>query len=345
MARPQSQRNLMYVPTPDPVIDWLRERLDIPGDVIALDPCCGSGAALRRLCPESKRLYGVELERDRAEAATEHIDIVARGALQDMRISHNRFGLMLLNPPYDDSTEGRLERVFLDRATSYLIPGGVLVYIVPERQYYAPWLVQFIARHYERIEHHYFPPDEFKAYSQTVLIGFRRAAPVEPMRETDARQACGIPYMRHGELPTVVNRTPVPRGQRPDIFKPASLDKEACSAMLARSPVPRMPFVPQLSGGRPPRPLATGHLALVLASGQINGVYGSGADRHVAKGTVMRQEHKDERSDTTRNGNPVLISRIVHTFAVVVRVMLGDGTIKDISGGAVIADDAEIEDA
>lgn len=56
----------------------------------------------------------------------------------------------------------------------------------------------------------------------------------------------------------------------------------------------------------PPLPLKQGHIALQLATGSFNGVVGSGENRHVVKGRVVRTPLEREEEDM--EGHPITIT-------------------------------------
>src|SRR5208337_3567486 len=84
--------------------------------------------------------YGVELDHQRAEESKSRLCHVLRCGIEETRIQHRSCSLLLLNPPYDavtleeeaDTKTERQERAFLRMSVPYLIPGGVLVYIIPQ---------------------------------------------------------------------------------------------------------------------------------------------------------------------------------------------------------------------
>src|SRR5207237_6257838 len=81
-----------------------------------------------------------------------------------------------LNPPYDehDGAGRRLELHFLRETEDWLMPGGVLVYIVPQHR-----LSEHIARRlssgFEQIEVYRFPDGEYERFRQVVIFPVRRA--------------------------------------------------------------------------------------------------------------------------------------------------------------------------
>ena len=152
MARIESQAKGGYYPTPDSVVELLGGSLT-PGYINPsdlgksehrlLDPCCGTGAAIRdigrALSSRSKmpvRTFGVEINGGRAEAAGRMLDEAIEGDLMRVSIGHKSFDMVFLNPPYDleaDGTGRRVETAFLQKCTPYLADGGLLMLVIPAR--------------------------------------------------------------------------------------------------------------------------------------------------------------------------------------------------------------------
>jgi tRNA1(Val) A37 N6-methylase TrmN6 len=102
----------------------------------ALDPCCGTGAALHALTGESNStLYGVELDANRAESAKANGIQTIQGNVFDVRARVERFSFLYLNPPYDfevgPRSNERMEKLFLGHTYAWLKPKGVLLMVIP----------------------------------------------------------------------------------------------------------------------------------------------------------------------------------------------------------------------
>jgi tRNA1(Val) A37 N6-methylase TrmN6 len=131
-----------YYPTPSRVVEWIRKGLSFPREPFtALDPCCGEGIALEQLVIGSSAMtYGVELDEYRADAAQHRVQNLLKCGIEETRIAHQSCSLLFLNPPYDEATreenaETKTERqqtAFLRMTMPYLVPGGVLIYIIPQ---------------------------------------------------------------------------------------------------------------------------------------------------------------------------------------------------------------------
>jgi SAM-dependent methyltransferase len=331
MARLESKVDLMHVPTPAIVVDRLRALLHIPAHASVLDPCCGTGAAIQALAPKAAR-YGIEIELDRSRLAATHCTEVLPCAMQDAKVSHEAFGLLFLNPPYDDSTEGRLEEVFLERCMRYLMPGGVLVLIIKQSEYSC--VAPLLRRHFDIVGHWRFPDGWYDgpemSFTQTALVARRRSTPAfraaDEFWKGDLRMDSLEPLPESFEI-----RVDVPVGRRPRCFVSGAMRPDDLVRLLATSPVSRDMDVPSTLGcGEPLMPLKQGHLAMTLASGCVNGVYGLGPTLHVAKGTVIRQQKTEHEMDETAGGRPALIKKETDSFAIKVRALVPSGKIHDM---------------
>lgn len=344
MARLESQVDLCYVPTPLEVTKRVSRLLDVPKGAAVLDPCCGDGVAVCDMFPGAKR-YGIELELERAETArsVQRMNVLAC-SMQEARVSHYAFGGMLLNPPYADDTAGRLEPIFLERCLRYLVPGGVLVHIIKQNLY--PSVLRMLCRHFDVVGHWRFPDPYYDGpvlnYSQTVLVATKRAEPALDRDIVAFAELLGYA----GELPILpasfVDRIPVPMGHEPPTFISGSLSDADVARLLATSPVQRTMILPSHMGcGNPPLTLKRGHIALTLASGVVNGVYGAGPTLHVAKGMVVRKVTVKKERDQTPGGNPMMVQTEVDSFVIKVRALCRDGAIQDMVGGPVAVAEAE----
>ncbi|HXH23570.1 MAG TPA: DUF6094 domain-containing protein, partial [Dehalococcoidia bacterium] len=139
--RLEAVANAGYYPTPPSVVERIAAlvrpaRPTSRQTVRLLDPCCGAGAALRQFSDAvGGETYGIEIERQRAKEARNALDRVLHASAFAVRLAHDAFSCLWLNPPYDHDDESkRLEHAFLTAMTRALVPGGLLVLIVPQKR-------------------------------------------------------------------------------------------------------------------------------------------------------------------------------------------------------------------
>ena len=158
-----------FVPTPEPVVDLMVERLfrrrPPTPDATLLDPGCGEGlfiAGVTRWCDRNQqplpRIRGVESDPRHAAVAIERFAGVQEIKIREadfLSPSDERFDYVIGNPPYVPITDlttaereayrrvyktakGRFDLylLFFEQALSLLKPGGRLVFITPEKFLY-----------------------------------------------------------------------------------------------------------------------------------------------------------------------------------------------------------------
>lgn len=132
-----------YYPTAPENISHILRGIQFPAGVTTnvFDPCCGCGKALRQIADgHNCYAYGIELDELRAEEAQNRLHRVGIGSYFYSRISREAFHLMFLNPPYlsvlrEGGGKTRYEKRFLIETIERLMFGGVLIYVIPYRDF------------------------------------------------------------------------------------------------------------------------------------------------------------------------------------------------------------------
>jgi hypothetical protein len=128
-----------YYPLPLGEAERIRNLMRLPAEPFsALDPCAGEGIAFAAITRDSSaRRYGIELDAYRAEQAAPMLTKIVQGNCLETHCPVESFSLLFENPPYDwalsANTRERLEAVFLNHTFRWLIPGGVLLLVIPCR--------------------------------------------------------------------------------------------------------------------------------------------------------------------------------------------------------------------
>ena len=177
-----------FYPTPPRVVEMIatlmQARTVTRGETTLriLDPCCGAGDALAQLAacigrPDGAAVetYGVELHAERSKEAESRLDHALGTDLFQTAIANGAFGLLYLNPPYDQDAddEQRTEMRFLRHCTRYLCEQGLLVFVIPRRRLAA--CARYLASHYRSLRVWGFPEPEREAFGQVVVTGVRKA--------------------------------------------------------------------------------------------------------------------------------------------------------------------------
>ncbi|GMU39391.1 MAG: hypothetical protein AMXMBFR23_02570 [Chloroflexota bacterium] len=302
VTRLTATANAQYFPSPPEVVARVAAmiRPASHGGRVAvrlLDPCAGTGAALRQLADAvGGETYGVELESDRYEEAATLLDHALPGSALSARIEEGAFSCLFLNPPYDEDMEAkRLEHTFLTATTKYLRPGGLLVYIVPQRRLANS--ARYLAGHYRNLACWRFPDGLFERFGQVVVLGTRReeVAADTSLRTTVEAWATG----RLAELPVAGDagqqRTlPVlPAGEvlfTSFAFDPAEAAAEARrTGLWTHAALMERLWPPEERRVRPLMPLRRGHLAVMIAAGFLDNILlDSGGRRLLVKGRTYK---------------------------------------------------------
>lgn len=308
----------------------------------ALDPCAGTGIALRFLTSSTTaRLYGIELDAHRAAEASAVLDEMVQGSAFDTHAPVESFSLLYLNPPYDfevgEGKNQRMERLFLEHVGRWVRPGGVLVFVVPHDRVYdcrAILTPQFRDKSIYRLT----DPGS-AAYRQVVVFGVRRTRQERERLNDHAVQQANWKlneltrqYEQIPPLPDIPERIyTVPPGA-PAKLEYRGLALDAIEDLLDSSPAwrqaQRITHAPKTEFcGRPLTPLHKGHVGLLCTSGLLNGVFGSGPERHVAYWESVKVVDRVEENG--EDGSTVI--REKERFSQRLTLLYGDGRIALIS--------------
>jgi hypothetical protein len=278
-----------FYPTPPAIAEAIARSLarSGPGLIRAIDPSCGEGTAM---CVATAALgdpverYGIELNRQRAHAAEVALTRALRADIRSTRVANAAFGLVFLNPPYDfdvradlDEAAQRLELYFLQASLRYLAPGGVLVYLIPERRLSSK-VANVLAYQCEQIQVFRFPGEEYARFQQIVLFAVRKATAFRDEEVLRTLRAIGSRTRIPPDLPAQVEpayNVPTARPVPNLLFQSLSVDPADLVQEMEKYGVYE-PILRRLHPEaatcrmRPLMPLRRGHLALVLASGHLN---------------------------------------------------------------------------
>lgn len=309
--RLEGQSKLGYYPTPPDMVKLIKSYLSFPeGSFNAFDPCCGEGTALKTLLAGTDgKGYGVELDKHRANLAKEKLDVVLNSAIEDAHITEDNFSLLFLNPPYDwDESGERKETIFLAETIKYLMPEGILVFIIPSTQTHN--ILDLLTTHFEDIISLNFTSEYYRAYSQTVIFGKKKKTPSYTI---DRRFYCGT----LGDLKPKY-KVPKFKGQIATFTTLNSSNVTKAFSESVWDNFYQMVEDAQVTSTAPLLPLREGHISLLLACGYLDGQVGG----HVAKGTIV----EDVITESTDNR---IIEKTILKASI--KILDKDGNIKVLS--------------
>ena len=284
-----------YYPLPESEGVKLRSMLSFAGPASVIDPCVGQGTALQLVTSDEEvRRYGVELDAERARIASSKGIETIQGNVFDAVARPESFSLLYLNPPYDSELGAfdnkRMEFLFLEHTYRWLVAGGVLLMVVQHKQVQS--CVQLLAAHFQAFRVFRLTDPEAERFDQVALFGIRKrisGAAYEANRQAllDAVWRYPLPTVTGEEPRYVVPPTPaaqmtyrgLPLDQLEDLATASSAWKKVLPFLLPKE---------ETAVGQPIIPLHGGHVGLLCTAGLLNGVFGLGDDRHIARWRTVK---------------------------------------------------------
>ncbi len=295
--RLEAQAKAGFYPTPTEVVEiiqtWIGEKK--PGPRRLLDPCCGTGEPAARIAAAAGcDAYGVEINTERAQAAKHVLSKVVAGNLFSVRARPAGFSILYLNPPYDfDAEDGRTELSFLKHALPYLTPGGLLLFVVPQKRITIR-IARVLSAYIEDPKVRKFPTDEFQAFGQIVIAGIKKAR-----AEIDGQLLASLSQIQTADLPEMqlkefsfsvpavgkdffIRSAEFGPDELAEELKASTLWKESALGLLEEKEQTRPAIQPLM----PPR---KAHLAMLIAAGLINNqILEANGRRLLIKGTAKK---------------------------------------------------------
>jgi len=331
------QIKLGHYPTPPGVVELLKLLINFSAyaenKACALDPCCGEGAALGTLTAgQNVETFGIELDAARAKEAHSRLKHVVHASFDQVDISPEGFGLLFLNPPYDDEEGERKELIFLRGTLDCLASTGVLVYIIPQKRFTRP-IVELLVSNFTELNVHRFPDGEFERFGQIVVLGRRSSWPQDRPDQVERLlkyRADDVPPLKDG----LVCRYYVPASTGA-MIREREVDPLELLKLVKGSPlVPRLQDLLEPRAlaevTQPPTRLHVGHLGLLLAAGRLNGVVGEGKNRHLVAGRPVKHIVETTEVESDAEGNEQEVQKRLETFRVTIKVLLPTGEMKKL---------------
>ena len=312
MARLEGVAKAQFYPTPPSVVERVAALIrHAPSShrrgARLLDPCCGAGDALRQFADAigGGETYGIELETHRAAEARRILDHLIAGSAFAVRLGHEAFSCLWLNPPYDEGEDGkRLEHNFLTTMSRALAPGGLLIYIVPQAR--LAQSARYLASRYEGLHCYRFQDPEYDAFRQCVVLGRRRATQTiaaDAQAQVEAWATDPLPELPPpGDTAPVYEMSALPAGPvtfASQFFEPETAAAEARERGLWKNTTLIERFWPaEERPARPLMPLRRGHLAVLIAAGFLDNVLiEDGSRRVLVKGRITKVSRPVESAD------------------------------------------------
>jgi hypothetical protein len=283
-----------YYPLPESEGQKLRSLLIYTEPASVIDPCVGQGTALHLVTRDAPvRPYGVELDAERARIANSKGIETIQGNTFDTIAKPESFSLLYLNPPYDSeigsTANRRMEAVFLEHTYRWLVMEGILVLVIPFERLQD--CTGILSSHFTALSVLRMTDRDSVQYRQVAVLGIRREVRGVAV-ESNKRQLQSVglygsflkvPELQpgacsHYSVPpsaeTAMSYRGLPYDLLEDLLPHSGAWKQAIALLLPQD---------DIAMGRPITPLHGGHVGLLCTAGLLNGVFGQGEDRHIAR--------------------------------------------------------------
>jgi hypothetical protein len=239
--------------------------------------------------------YGIELDGNRAfEADSLGINVWHADALE-VRCPAESISLLYLNPPYDfevgpSGTNKRMELVFLKHTCRWLKPTGALVFVIPQSR--LKECARVLAEQFTDIRVYRLTEPECVRFNEVAVLAARRrrgerladkdltafAAQLESLAERRDLPSFSEPpdttYAIPVSEPVTLKHEGIPLDQVEDQLLNSAAYRQVSLALLHQC---------EDVQGRPITPLHGGHVGLLCTAGLLDGVFGDGDERHIAR--------------------------------------------------------------
>lgn len=340
-----------FFATPERQGEYLKQILSYSGDCSIFDPTCGEGAILHQLASGSDFhivSYGVELDKRRAALATSVLDHGIQAPIESMVISNDVFSLVFCNPPYDFAMKGagdeeadRKEYLELVRNTKYLVPGGIIIYIIPSYRFADKKISRFLSTQFDNAGILRFSDEDYDDFKQCIFIGRKKKG---KFKEYNEKMSSFLQSMENEDFvmqsvtpldvmvgkhkweipsgPTEI-RTFYSKIENKANFVEAIMNNKGFQAFKERTKPKKLEI-----GGNPIINIAQGQMALLLASGAVNGLIGTGDKLHAVQGLEIVKKVKTEDRQTHDSGAVTTMTKIRTVREVSVKAITPNGLIK-----------------
>ena len=304
-----------FFPLPLSEAERIRRFLAFPpgGPCSALDPCVGDGVPFEVIARGAEvTRYGIELDSFRAVKARERVENVIQGDALETYCPAESISLLYENCPFDhelgQDRNQRMEQIFLSRTYRWLKPGGVLVLLIPAERLRE--CSGILASQFRDARVYRLSEPVCVRYKQVVVLGVRCSRRERERRPDEEITRARLQYAglarNPSQLPVLPDQASdavygVPEGGPVQlVYRGLPLDEieDLLPASSAYRQAGRLLF-PEPSGisGRPLIPLKGGTIGLLAVGGGLDGVFGSGNDRHISAWQLQKQIDRFEETD------------------------------------------------
>lgn len=303
-----------YFPLPTRVASMIACKLSAAPGATIFDPCAGEGDAVSRIARSARIapecIVAAELDVGRSKTLRRNLpDSQVFEAVDFLgAFHHGAASITYCNPPFDNELGGggRIEWRFIDRAVDMTADGGVVVIVIPESVAVHHKTKDVLTSRLDRITAFAFPESDRK-FGEIAIFGVKLAKHRQPLYVNFER------YIKPwAEVPTYE----AAESQRPIRVRKIGYTEQELAVLLESSEASEL--MRPLSSGmaertRSPMALRKGHIAMLLASGCMNGLVDTGGpDTHVVRGSSRKvtktTEYKDDSGIRTVETERILLT-------------------------------------
>jgi Uncharacterised methyltransferase family (DUF6094) len=291
--RSAARLKMGYYPLPESEGKRLRALLSFASPASVIDPCVGQGTALQLVTSDAPLWrYGVELDAERANIAGSKGIETIQGNAFDAIAKPESFSLLYLNPPYDSEIGSignrRMEAVFLEHTYRWLRMEGILILIIPFERLHD--CTGILSSHFTNLKVFRMTNPDSVQYRQIAVFGVRhevRGSAVENNKRqlqsslyasflelAELQPGACAPYSVPPSGEAALNYRGLPYDILEDLLPQSGAWRQVGPLLMPREDV---------ATGRPITPLHGGHVGLLCTAGLLNGVFGDGENRHIAR--------------------------------------------------------------
>ena len=368
MSRLESVARGGFYPIAPAVTDLIASYLAAPTGGRIYDPYAGEGIALAQLAQQmGLEPYGSELNVERAASAETHVQSlrsslslthhdplhtrVLQADARQMQITRGSFNLLYANPPFDhDPQDQRLELALLKAVRPTLMPGGVLVWIIPQQILAIKRVAEYVAAWFDNLTIRRFP-DGHNRFREAVVMGIGRRS----LRQADEQQVAQILEAgRIGDSLQALAAAETPLYELPPLvvpfsklrFLPRRLPVAQVLAEAERFGVVATPDFadhtqpPQgVLEFQPLTPLRQGHLVNIIAAGYLNNHLLRNAETGETvfiKGLTYKDQRVQAFEELEGDDETVVqVTKITDYFDTTITILRPCGAVEQIVGEAV----------
>jgi hypothetical protein len=200
----------------------------------------------------------------------------------------------------------RMVYLFLEHTFRWLVEGGILLMVVSQERLDSA--TPLLAGNFTDLRIFRLTDPEAEQFDQVALFGVRkrmrgehydrnRALLVEMVWRHQMRALAGTetPYRVPPSIAAPLVYRGLPLDQIEDLVLTSSTWKQVAPFLLPRE---------EVQNGRPITPLHAGHVGLLCTAGLLNGVFGQGSDRHIARWRTVKSVTVFEVKEKRLQGDP-----------------------------------------